>query len=214
MRIVIADCEEMFLHSMRFVCVTEFGHEVIALATDGDTAVHAAVSLRPDVLILELDLPMLDGFRVIRRVRPACPLTSIIAVTSHRGSYTLLRVEQAGFDGYVDKGSNSLSALRQALAAAAHGHRYYSPTFHAIREARMRDTASFDKILSDRELEVLSLIGQSLNDDEIGAQLRISARTAETFRHRILKKMGVAGTPKLIRLAIELGFTQVPEHQA
>ena len=60
-------------------------------------------------------------------------------------------------------------------------------------------------------LRVLALIGHSLNDDEIGANLGISARTAETFRHRILKKMRVAGTPKLIRLATELGFTQIPE---
>ena len=211
MRIVIADSEELYLHSMRFVCATEFGHEVIALAADGESAVREAIKLRPDVLLLELDLPKLDGFGIIQKVRPACPLTSIIAVTSCRGSFTILRVERAGFDGYLDKGSNSLSGLRHALAAAAQGRRYFSPAFHAIRDARIRDSSSFDKILSDRELQVLALIGHSLNDDEIGANLGISARTAETFRHRILKKMRVAGTPKLIRLATELGFTQIPE---
>jgi two-component system NarL family response regulator len=210
MRIVIADDEEMFRHAMKFICAGEFGHDVVGAASDGEEAAAMAKAERPDVLLIELGLTTLDGFGVIRTVRPHCPLTSIIAVSAHLGSYTLFRVERAGFDGFIDKGPTSISSLRRALAAAAQGQKFFSPAFGAVREARLRDPGSFDKVLSDRELEVFSLIGQSMSDDEIGEQLRISARTAETFRHRILKKLGVAGTPKLIRLAIELGFAQIP----
>lgn len=210
MRIVIAEDEEMFRDVMRYVCVTEFGHHVAGLAADGEAATALTIAEKPDVLLLDLEMPKHDGFDVIRAVRPSCPLTSIIAISSYRGSYTLFRVERAGFDGYIDKGSNSISAIRYALAAAAQGQRYFSPTFVAARDARRRDPRSFDKVLSDRELEVLTLIGLAMNDEEIGRQLDICARTAETFRHRILKKLGVAGTPKLIRFAIELGFAQIP----
>lgn len=210
MRIIIADAEEMFREVMQRVCSMEFGHEVVNVVGDGEKAAHSAKAFRPDVLLMDLSLPKLDGFEVVAAVRDACPLTKIIAISSLCGSYTLFRVERAGFDGYIHKGSNSISAIRHALAAAAQGQRYFSPTFHEVKQARLRDPQSFDKVLSNREIEVLALIGFAMSDQEIGEQLHISTRTAETFRHRILKKLNVPGTPKLIRRAIELGFTQVP----
>lgn len=208
MRIVIAEDEQMFREVVHRVC-TEFGHQVVEEAGDGAAALRAVAAHLPDLLLLDLDLPVLDGFAVAQTVRRISHGTMILAVTASRGSYTLFRVERDGFDGYIDKGSNSLTTLRRALEAVGAHQRYHSPTFVAGKAARLRDPQAFDKLLSDRELEVLSLIGLAQNDDEIGQSLGICARTAETFRHRILRKLGVSGTPKLIRLAIDLGFTQV-----
>ncbi len=208
MRIVIAEDEQMFREVERRVC-TEFGHEVVGEACDGVEAVRVVAAQLPDILLLDLDLPRLNGFAVARTVKQLSQATLVLAVTASRGSYTLFRIERSGFDGYVDKGANSLTSLRAALTAGSCRQRYHSPTFVAGKAARLRDPKAFDKLLSDRELEVLSLIGLAQNDDEIGESLGICARTAETFRHRILKKLGVHGTPKLIRLAIDLGFTQV-----
>ncbi len=209
MRIVIAEDEQMFREVMRRVCVQEFGYQIVGEATDGDEAVRVVAATTPDVLLLDLDLPRLDGFAVASAVKRSSRFTLVIAVTSWRGSYTLYRIERGGFDGYVDKGGSSLTALRDALAAASMGQRYFSPAFVAAKEARLRDPNAFDKVLSDRELEVLPLIGIALSDEEIGARLGICSRTVETFRHRILKKLGVRGTPKLMRFATEMGFTQL-----
>lgn len=198
----------MFREVVRRVC-TEFGHEVVGEASDGEEAVRVVAAQLPDILLLDLDLPLMDGFAVANTVRQISRATLVLAVTASRGSYTLFRIDRSGFDGYIDKGANSLTALRAALAAGSCRQRYHSPTFVAGKAARLHDPKAFDKLLSDRELEVLSLIGLAQTNDEIGENLGICARTAETFRHRILKKLGVRGTPKLIRMAIDLGFTQV-----
>ncbi len=209
MRIVIAEDEQMFREVMKKICTEEFGHEIVGVVGDGEAAIQLVAAMRPDLLLLDLDLPRLDGFAVADAVKRVSRTSRIIAVTASRASYTLYRVERAGFDGYIDKGASSFGALREALAAVALGRRYHSPVFAAVKEARLRDPNAFDKVLSNRELEVLSLIGLSMNDEEIGGSLGICAKTVETFRHRILKKLGVRGTPKLIRFAIEKGFTQM-----
>lgn len=207
MRIVLAEAELMFRDALRRACTEGRRHEVVGEAGDGEEAVRIVTAVQPEVLLLELDLPRLDGFAVAEQVRQCSRATQIIAVTAARGSYTVFRIERHNFNGYIDKGSSPLGALHDALAAAENGRCYFTPAYTAIREERMRDPRAFDKVLSDRELEVLGYIGRALNDDEIGAQLGIASRTVETFRHRILQKLGVAGTPKLIRFAIEKGFT-------
>lgn len=197
------------------MCVDEFGHEIVGKTGDGLEAVDLVASARPNLLLLDLNLPRLDGFAVADETRRISRSTHIIAVTACRGSYTLFRVERGGFDGYVDKGADSLASLRSALSAAENGRRYFSPTFATVKDERLRDPKAFDKLLTEREQEVLSLIGLSLADDEIGGHLGICARTVETFRHRILKKLGIGGTPKLIRFAIDQGFSaNVPPRQA
>lgn len=200
----------MFREVMKKVCTEEFQHEIVGVVGDGDAAVQMVARETPDLLLLDLDLPGRHGFAVAESVRQISRPTKIVAVTSSRASYTLYRIERFGFDGYIDKGASSLGALRDAIAAVGAGRRYYSPWFTTVKEARLRDPNAFDKILSNRELEVLALIGYSLNDEEIGGNLGICAKTVETFRHRILKKLGVRGTPKLIRYAIDKGFTQLP----
>jgi DNA-binding NarL/FixJ family response regulator len=209
MRIVIAEDEQMFREVLKKVCVEDFGHDVVGEAEDGEVAVKVVNEVRPDLLLLDLVLPRMHGFEVADHARRSSRGTRIVAVTSSCASYTLYRLERAGFDGYIHKGGQSLGALRDAISAVARGSRYHSPIFSTIRDARLRDPNGYDKVLSDRELEVLCHIGMSMNDEEIGEALGICAKTAETFRHRILKKLGVRGTPKLIRFAIENGFTQL-----
>lgn len=210
MRVVIAEDEQMFREVVRKVCINECACEVVGEAADGQTAVQLVAETQPDVLLLDLSLPMLDGFAVMEAVRRLGSATRVMAVTSAHGSYTLYRVERGGFDGYIDKGTNSLTVLREALAACRRGQRYYSAAFVSEKAQRLKNPRGFDKVLSDREREVLRWIGLSLDDHEIGRELGIRPRTVETFRGRILKKLGVRGTPKLIRFAIESGFTEIP----
>ena len=214
MRIVVAEDEQMFREVVCKVCSHELGHDVVGQTGDGQEAVDLVASARPNLLLLDLNLPRLDGFAVADQARRLSRTTQIMAVTASRTNYTLFRIERSGFDGYIDKGADSLTSLRQALHAAENGRRYFSPTFATIKDERLRDPVAFDKLLTEREREILSLIGMSLADDEIGEHLGIAARTVETFRHRLLKKLKLGGTPKLIRFAIDQGFTDnLPRRQ-
>jgi DNA-binding NarL/FixJ family response regulator len=209
MRIVIAEDHEMFREVIRRVCVVDFGHEVVGEAADGPAAIRAVLTAEPDLLLLDLSLPEIDGFGVIDVLARAHSPTRVIALTSARGDYTVFRVERAGFHGFVDKSGSTLDQLRAAIQAVGAGRRYFSPAFVAATAARRADPVAFDKVLSERERAVLGLIGGSLSDAEIARRLSIHRKTVETHRQRIMDKLNLHGTPKLIRFAIEQGFTQV-----
>jgi DNA-binding NarL/FixJ family response regulator len=200
----------MFREIMRKVCVEEFGHNVVGEAEDGSSALRVILSATPDLVLLDLSLPSLDGFGVIEVLRRAGSKARIIIITSAREPYTLYRLERAAVEGFVDKSSNSIETLRDAIAAVGSGRRYFSAAFVKARDTRLANPASFDKVLSDRERTALGLIGLSLTDREIGARLKIAPKTAGSFRSKIMLKLNVRGTPKLIRFAIENGFTRVP----
>jgi DNA-binding NarL/FixJ family response regulator len=182
---------------------------VVGESDSGVKAVEMILRLKPDAVILDLSLPDMDGFNVVDRVRKQLPMLRVLVVSSHCDDYTLFRVEKSGVQGFVDKNSNTVETLREALLAIETGRIYFSSAFQAAKNARRADPASFSKVLSDRELAVLSLIGQGLSDSEIGERLGVSYRTAQTHRSWILRKLEIKGTPKLIAFAIENGFTRL-----
>jgi DNA-binding NarL/FixJ family response regulator len=208
LRIVVVEDQVMFREIIRKVCVEEFGHEVVGEACDGRSGLREILAQAPDLVLLDLNLPDIDGFAVIDLLRQAQSKARIIAISAARGSYTLYQLEQASIDGFVDKASNSLANLREAIQTVGSGRKYFSSVLAREREARLADPASFDKVLSDRERSVLALIGRSLDDREIASRLRIAPKTAESFRTRIMAKLNLHSTPKLIRFAISNGFTR------
>jgi len=209
MRIVIVEEHQMLREVIRKVCVTDFGYDVVGEAGDGAEALRVILAEQPDLLLLDLHLPDTDGFTIIETVRKILPDIRIIAITSARGDYTLYRVERAGIHGFVEKYANSLESLHEAIETVAAGKRYLSPSYKEAKARRIADPSSFDKVLTERERVVLALIGQSFSDEEIAEKLSITENTAATFRGRIMKKLNLHGTPKLIRFAIDHGFTQV-----
>lgn len=209
MRIVIVEDHQMFREVIHKVCVSDFGHEVVGEAGDGATALRVILGEQPDLVLLDLQLPDVDGFTIIEAVRKVLPKLRIIAITSAQGDYTLYRVERAGINGFVDKNANSLASLREAIEMVSKGKQYLAPSFVKAKRERQANPTSFDKVLTERERVILALIGQSCTDDEVAKRLKISTSTAATFRNRIMHKLNVHSTPKLIRFALEHGFTQV-----
>lgn len=199
----------MFRDVIRKACV-DFGYTVVGATESGTQAVEQIRELKPEVVVLDLSLPDLDGFTVIDRVLLAQPDLRILVLSSHCDDYTLFRVERAGVHGFIDKNTNTVETLREALLAIASGRIYFSAAFQEARLSRRSDPQSFTKVLSERERAVLSLIGQGLSDEEIGERLTLSARTVQSHRSNILRKLGLKNTPKLIAFAIEHGFTQIP----
>lgn len=207
---VIVESEDLSRETIERLCRYEFGQhlQVDGFAQDGNEALRMISVLQPDLLIIDLQLAHYDGFAVIEHAREIRPGTKIIILTAASTPYTLYRIERLGVDAYIDKNDHATEGLRTALREVAGGRRYFGRKLLKEKQRRLADPVSFDKLLTDREREVLGLIGHGLSNEEIGALLVITAKTAETFRHRLLKKLGLAGTPKLIRFAIDQGFTQ------
>ncbi len=206
MRIIIVEDQLMFREAIRKACVRELGHQVIGEAESGTVGVALVTKYQPDVLLLDLSLPELDGFSVIERVKQSAPATKIIVISAYLDDYTVLNVDKAAIHGYIDKNTNQIQTLATALSAVEKGQRYFSPAYESLRKSLLADSSWFAKLLSRTELKVLELVGRGLDNSEIGCELGISPRTAQAHRTSILQKLKLRGTPKLMIFALERGF--------
>lgn len=200
----------MFREVLRKVCAEELRHEIVGEAGDGRTAVGLALTTSPDLVLLDLHLPNLDGFGVVEALRKIAPEIRILVLSSHCDEYTVWRAERARVLGFVDKNTNTVATLKDAIAAVSAGRTYFSDTFKRVKAARIKDAQSFDKVLTNRELDVLALIGVPLNDDEIAHQLKLSAGTVAKHRFNALRKLELRSLSELVRYARDHGLTLSP----
>lgn len=186
---------------LKRVCSTLFGPAQVMCVADGASAIRQ-LQLQPFMLlVLDLPLPDVDGFAVADAAQEIAPDIRIIVVTSHCDQFTVYRAEKRRVRGFVDNRAVRISDLSEAIAKVAADGVYFSPSFLRLRSARVRDSTSFDKILSDRELSVLALIAVPFSDREIGAELGISPETVEKHRFNILRKLELKTTAELVRFA-------------
>lgn len=209
MRIVIAEDHLMFREILRTMCTRDLRHEVVGEAADGRTAVELVTKLAPDLILLDLHLPNLDGFGVMEALQTVSPEVRILVLSSHCDEYTVFRVEKSRVQGFVDKNTNTVLVLKTAITAVGSGKVYFSETFQRIKAARHSNPHSFDKLLTDRERAILALVGEPLSDREIAARLGIATGTVEKHRFNLLTKLGLQTTTELARYAREHGFTLV-----
>jgi DNA-binding NarL/FixJ family response regulator len=209
MRAVIVEDHAMFREAIRRICEQDCGCEVVGEAETGAAAVALIRTTRPDVVLLDLNLPDGDGFSVIEEVRKTPLEVRIVVLSSHCDDFTLHRVRGMWVQAFVDKNTQTAANLRTALAAVARGHCYYSPAYQEARSRCRADTRSFLKLLTDRELEVLTLVGQGMSNDEIARQLKRGRKTIETHRSNLMHKLDLHSTRQLIHFALESGVTQV-----
>ena len=207
MKIVIVEDHLMFREVLRKVCVRDLHHEIVGEAGDGRTAVELVLRTSPDLVLLDLHLPNLDGFGVVEALQQASPGIHILVLSSHCDDYTVFRAEHAYVQGFVDKNTNTVPTLKAAITAVGQGRTYFSESFLRIKAARHADPRSFDKLLTDRERAVLTLIGEPRSDSEIAVRLQISEETVEKHRYNILHKLGLQTAAALVRYARDHGFT-------
>lgn len=206
MRIVIVEDHLMFREVLRKVCA-ELGHEVAGEAHDGRKAIELIAATLPDLVLLDLHLPNLDGFGVAAGIRARAPDSRILVLSSHCDEYTVFRAERLHVQGFVDKNTNSVEALKEAIAELAQGRVWFSAAFRRAKASRHQDPHSFDKLLTDRERAVLTLLGEPMSDQEAADRLGISVETVEKHRFNILRKLDLRTTTELVRYAHEHGFT-------
>lgn len=209
-RILIADDHPIFAEGLRGLLEPEF--EVIGLVADGRALVSAATKHRPDVIVTDVTMPSLNGIEAAIQLRDLGVAAHVVFMTMHRDVGYARRAMAAGAAGYVLKHSASaelVSAVREAVL----GRTYVTPLIagellQSYREADSRENDP-DKRLTARQREVLQLVAEGYSSKEIAADLKISVRTAEAHKARILEALGLTSTAELVQYAIRNGIISV-----
>jgi len=209
--VIIADDHEIVRRGLRGVLEGEGGCRVIAEAADGLTAAQLVEKHKPQVLILDLNMPRLHGIEVLRQTRSTSPHTRVIVLSMHNDEPYVIESLRGGASAYILKGSESQEIL-QALKEVLSGRRFLSATLSewAINAlvAKPADDADPLQSLTQRERMVVQLAAEGHTNAEIAEKLFISPRTAETHRTNLLRKLGLQTQTDLVRFAIRKGLIQ------
>ena len=206
-RVVVIEDQRLFAEFLSLYC-RELGLEVAAQCGLGAAGLAAVRAERPDLVLLDIALPDADGLEIARVVIEEFPQIKILGISSHRDAWTMLRVQRVGLHGFVDKQDQRPAILTEAIETVMAGQVYFSPIVREASASLRRDPRAFNRLLSDYEIRILSLIGESLTNEEIAAALSVSAATVQSRRRDILRKLDVHSTPKLIHYAIANGLTR------
>jgi len=205
-RVLLADDHGMMREGLRALLAGAPDIAVIADVGNGREAVRMAGELMPDVVVMDVSMPDLNGIEAARLLREKCPQTRIVMLSMHASSEHVHRALEAGAAGYVLKESAAaevIAAVRTVLA----GRVYLSPALGIEAGVRARGGKSPLQSLSSRERQVLQLVVEGKSSAEIARTIHLSAKTVETYRSRLMKKLGVADTPALVKFAIQHGLT-------
>lgn len=218
-RILLADDHKIIRDGLRSLLRDEPDLEVVGEADDGQSAVELAAELQPDVVVMDVGMPKVNGIDATRAILKGLPDARVIALSMHRDRESISRMVQAGAAGYLLK-SCAYEELAAAVHAVAEGGTYFSQKIAAmmIRElwlptqyaGNVNNAGSHAADpLSAREQEVLIGIAQGRNSKEIGLELDISAKTVDAHRRRIMEKLNLFRLADLIKYAINKGYTSL-----
>jgi DNA-binding NarL/FixJ family response regulator len=208
MKIAIVEDERLFRDVLRKVCAADLGHEVVGEAGTGREALLVVPAAIPDLVVLDINLPDMDGLDVLRQLRRKRALLKALLISSYFDEYTFCRIERASVQGFIDKSTNTVAELGLAISAIEGGSTYFPKMFAEARQAHLRNPFAFDKVLTDREQTILSLIGEPLSDAEIALQLDLSPETVEKHRFNIMRKLDLRSRAESARFARRCGLTR------
>lgn len=208
-RVLLADDHTVVRRGLVALLVSSGACEVVAEAADGEEAVAAARRHRPQVAILDVSMPRLNGLEAARRIRVQLPETRILILTAHGEDEYILPLVRAGVAGYLLKDS-AVDELIDAVRTVAAGRTWFGArATEAIAASVASGKASPDDpfdALTEREREVFHLTVQGKTQKEIGTALGITAKTVENHRARIMQKLSLSGTAELVRYAARRGW--------
>jgi DNA-binding NarL/FixJ family response regulator len=209
LRILIADDHEIVRKGVRDVIGGHPGWEVCAEAADGQEALELALAEKPDVAVLDVSLPIINGVTLTQRMRKECPATRVLLFTMHDDDETVSTGLAAGARGYVLK-SDSEIHLEAAISALGANRPYFSsPVSEVLLDAALNDRKrSRLETFTIRELEVAQLIAEGNGNKQIARLLEISIKTVESHRAAAMRKAGVRTAAELVRFAIKHNLIQ------
>src|SRR4029077_6917929 len=200
-KVLIADDHELIRQGVRSILRSDRNALIVGEAVTGLQAVDQSQRLNPDVVIMDIVMPELDGIEATRRIRNANPKTRVIVLSMHDSEIMVRKVLNAGASGYVLK-SELAKKLKTALQAVSRGNRYLSDHISEVLMNRyLQETTPDDEsplCLTNRELEVSRLLSLGKSSKEIGEILKITARTVDTHRANIMRKLNVHSVTELL----------------
>ncbi len=209
MKVILADDHHLVRSGIRALLESISGVRVVGETGDGREALELIEHHRPDVALLDITMPGLNGLEVAARVREASPRTRVVVLSMHAGETYVAQALRAGVAGYLLKDS-AASDLAVALEAVSRGGTFLSPTISQLVVASFLrgEPPPTDPLegLSPRQREVLQLIAEGRSTKEIAADLALSVKTVETHRAQIMERLGIHDVPGLVRFAIRVGL--------
>jgi DNA-binding NarL/FixJ family response regulator len=206
-RVLIGDDHPLIRTAVASVLARQY--DVVGEADNGQRLVEAAQRLKPDFVVLDVSMPVLNGIDAARQIAEALPATRIVVLSMHTSPMYLRKAMAVGAKAYVLKAAAS-EQLLQALADVRRGRTYVSPEFGAdiAREVRMgaSDSPQTRIDLTARQREILQLVAEGRQNKEIAATLGVSVKTVEFHRARLMAKLNVSSVAELTRIAMQEGL--------
>ncbi len=182
---------------------------VVAEASDGREATKRARNARPDVVLMDIAMPGLNGLEATSRIVRSCPTTRVLVLTMHSNEEYVVQALRAGASGYLVKEA-ATGELHHAISSVARGETYLSPSISRLAVERLLDndhamSSSLDQ-LTPRQREILQLVAEGMSTREIADLLKVSIKTVESHRSQLMERLGIRDVPGLVRLAIREGL--------
>lgn len=208
-KILIVDDHGVVAEGLRFVVEAQGDMEVIGCIQDSQEAVRRSTAARPDVVLMDHAMPVLNGTEATHLIHEHCPETRVIMLSMYSDAVHVLRALQAGATGYVVKRSAAKEVV-DAIRAVHAGDRYLSKQLSdSVIDQVVNKTAAMDPLerLSSRERQVLQMLAEGHTQSDIATALSLSPKTVETYRARIMEKLGLHDFASLVKFAIQNGIT-------
>jgi DNA-binding NarL/FixJ family response regulator len=209
--VFLADDHRVLRDGLRILLESQDDIKVVGEAENGNKAIEGILSIKPNVVVMDITMPELNGIDATQSIHETLPEIGIVILSIHSDSEHIFRALQAGAQGYLLKesaGSEVISAVRAVYL----GRRYLSPSIRdTVMDAYMQDTQIHSplELLSMREREVLQLTVEGHSSAAIAEKLELSSKTVDTYRSRLMAKLGVRDLPELVRFAIKHGITPI-----
>ena len=201
-KLLLADDHTMFAQGLKSLLGDEF--DLLGTASNGKELVELATRLNPEIILVDISMPVLNGFDAVRQLKENGSEAKIIFLTMHDDTALLAEAFRCGASGYILKHSAG-EELANAIREVAQGNKYISPLIRDLPADVMAGRQHRISI-TPRQREVLELIGRGLTMKEIAAELNISTRTAESHKYEMMQSLGVETTAELIRFSLRVGL--------
>lgn len=211
-KVFLADDHAVVRDGLRSLLEAEKDISVIGGAADGRKTVRQVQKLRPDVVVMDIAMPELNGIEATEQILETCPPTRVLILSMHSSKEHIFRALQAGAQGYLLKESAGQEVVK-AVRTVHSGTRYLSQRITEtviddyMHQCQAASAPSPLKRLSSREREILQLVAEGKSSAEIAETLYLSPKTVETYRSRLMRKLGVSDLPGLVKFAIRHGVT-------
>ncbi|NOX53007.1 MAG: response regulator transcription factor [Planctomycetes bacterium] len=212
MRILLADDHTLFRSGLRALLEKMGDVTVVAEAADGREALQQIKNVQPDIAMLDISMPSLNGLEVARQVTEDAPLVRVLILSMHSSEQYVVRALQAGAAGYLLKDAD-IEELERAVRSIARGQTYLDSRVASVVAEFVRDAANESELdrLTPRQREILQLIAEGKSTKQIAQLLHVSVKTVETHRAQLMERLGIYDVAGLVRFAIRAGLVPLEQ---